>query len=44
MADRHYVLLATDGYTNLSHTNTPCDPPDPLQDVYIIDFVGRLFR
>ncbi len=43
MAVRHYVLLATDGSTNLSRENVPCTPPDPLQDVYIFGFVGGLF-
>lgn len=43
MAVRHYVLLATDGFVNLSRDNVPCTARDPSQDIYIFGFVGGLF-
>ncbi len=44
MSTRHYVLLATDGFTKLPSTSDPCAPPNTLQDVYIFGFVGGLYR
>lgn len=44
MSIRHYVLLATDGFTNLPSTSDPCAPNDTLQNIYIFGFVGGLFK
>lgn len=44
MSVRHYVLLATDGFTILPSTIDSCAPFDTLQKVYVFGFVGGLFR
>lgn len=44
MAVRHYVLLATDGFINLSTTPDVCPSPETLQQVYVFGFVGGLFK
>ncbi|HEY9060828.1 MAG TPA: multicopper oxidase domain-containing protein [Pseudobacteroides sp.] len=44
MSVRHYVLLATDGFTKLPSTSDPCAPNDTLQEIYIMGFVGGLFK
>lgn len=44
MANRHYVLLATDGYVQLPNTADYCPAPETLRQVYIFGFAGGLYK
>lgn len=44
MTVRHYVLLATDGFTQVPTTSDLCADPSTYQQVYVFGFVGGLFK
>lgn len=44
MAVRHYVLLATDGFTQVPTTSKLCAPKKTYEDIYVFGFVGGLYK
>ena len=44
MAIRHYVLLATDGFTTLPTNAELCPPEESRKRIYIFGFTGGLFK